>query len=148
MARLRLPRAAFAAYLAAATATADVDFHETDEKSAACARAAPAAPVAAARTADGGQAEVRFLDVAPAALGVAGGTASAAPDRATINTSINATVVNKKTRFINRRDPFCRGTKEERVFSARSPCLYSIIKYRGGNAACIYARWLYLFAVA
>jgi hypothetical protein len=73
MALPRLPRAAFAAYLAAATATADVDFHETDEKSAACVRATTAAPVATARTADGGQAEVRFLDVAPAALGVAGG---------------------------------------------------------------------------
>jgi hypothetical protein len=77
-----------------------------------------------------------------------GGTASAAQDRATVNASVNATVVNIKTRFINRRDPFCRGTKEERVFSARGPCLYSIIKYRGGNAAWLYARWPYLFAVA
>ena len=40
--------------------------------------------------------------MAPGTLGVAGGTASAAPDRATINTSINATIVNTKTRFINR----------------------------------------------
>ena len=71
MARLPLPRAAFAADLAAATA--DVELGETDEKSAACVRATTAAPVATARTADGALAEVRFLDVAPAALGVAGG---------------------------------------------------------------------------
>jgi DNA-binding NarL/FixJ family response regulator len=79
MARLRLPRAAFAAYLAAATATADVDFHETDEKSAACVRAAtpplslPSAPPMVVKP--------RFVSSTwpPLPWALPGGTASAPP---------------------------------------------------------------------